>query len=213
MQTQWRKVLSWLKSPCFVIGFAILLAIGGLWANQYYFVESIEFQNVQLQARNERLTADNQDLEKELDYEERQPRAPGGRYTFPKSNRGPASVPGQNVEPLTGQAKILFTVVPGLGSGPDALAPIEGRVEGIENPSGFKILLYAHTNRWYVEPFADQPLTDIDSTGGWKNETHLGQQYAALVVLPTYSPQSAPEELPPVGGGVIAKEIVPANIK
>ena len=119
----------------------------------------------------------------------------------------------QSAAPPSVQVKVLIILVPGSGSGHDALAPIEGRVEGLVNPSRYKVLLYTHTDRWYIQPFADQPLTDIDSGGNWKNETHLGQQYAAFVVLPEYSPKSAPEELPPLGNEVLAKGLAQANTK
>jgi hypothetical protein len=84
---------------------------------------------------------------------------------------------------------------------------IEGRVTGAR--SGQRIVLYAKTDgRWGVCRQSDQPFTNIETDGRWKASVHLGLQYAALLVDPTYNPSEQTESLPIVGDGVVALAVV-----
>ena len=53
-----------------------------------------------------------------------------------------------------------------------------------------------------------QPFTNIEADGRWKASVHLGLQYAALLVDPTYNPPEQTESLPVVGNGVVALAVV-----
>ena len=80
---------------------------------------------------------------------------------------------------------------------------IDGRVSGAD--PGQRIVLYAKTDgRWGVCRQSGQPFTNIESDGRWKASVHLGIQYAALLVDPTYNPPEQTESLPIVGNGVVA---------
>lgn len=71
--------------------------------------------------------------------------------------------------------------------------------------AGYQIVLYAQSERiWFVQPFENQALTKILPDGTWKNSTHLGTEYAALLVDSSYRPPSRISVLPDVGNGVIA---------
>src|SRR6266446_6556191 len=84
---------------------------------------------------------------------------------------------------------------------------IEGRATG--SRPGQRIVLYAQTDgRWGVCRQSGQPLTNIESDGRWKASVHLGIQYAALLVDPTYNPPQQAESLPIVGNGVVALAVV-----
>ena len=84
---------------------------------------------------------------------------------------------------------------------------IEGRVTGTRR--GQRIVLYANTDgRWGVCRQSGQPFTNIESDGRWKASVHLGIQYAALLVDPTYNPAEQTESLPTVGNGVVALAVV-----
>src|SRR5713226_5392262 len=84
---------------------------------------------------------------------------------------------------------------------------IEGHVTGAQ--SGQRIVLYAKTDgRWGVCRQSDQPFTTIESDGRWKASVHLGLQYAALLVDPTYNPPEQTESLPIVRNGVVALAVV-----
>jgi hypothetical protein len=84
---------------------------------------------------------------------------------------------------------------------------IDGRVTGAR--PGQRIVLYAKTDgRWGVCRQSGQPFTNIEADGRWKASVHLGIQYAALLVDPTYSPSEQTESLPIVGNGVVALAVV-----
>ena len=96
----------------------------------------------------------------------------------------------------------LMRIPPADAGGPQQLGLIEGSVHGAK--VGEQIVLYAHSGIWYVQPFTNQPLTKILPDGTWKNSTHLGTEYAALLVDSTYRPASRISSLPDIGNGVIA---------
>jgi len=101
---------------------------------------------------------------------------------------------------------IEFTKVPLAGEGgPDKLDTIEGRV--IRALPGQQIVLFARWGRWWVQPLADQPFTRIQSDSKWRNSTHFGTDYAALLVDPGYRPQATLDVLPSEGPGVIVVAI------
>ncbi len=84
---------------------------------------------------------------------------------------------------------------------------IDGRVTGAR--PGQRIALYAKTDgRWGLCRQSDQPFANIESDGRWKASVHLGLQYAALLVDPTYNPPEQTESLPIVGNGVVALAVV-----
>src|ERR1700688_4413498 len=84
---------------------------------------------------------------------------------------------------------------------------MEGRVTGAR--PGQRMVLYAKTDgRWGVCRQPGTPFTNIETDGRWKASVHLGIQYAALLVDPTYSPPEQTESLPTVGNGVVALAVV-----
>jgi len=91
------------------------------------------------------------------------------------------------------------------GGGRD-LDTISGRVNGVNSPH--RIVLYARSGAWYVQPFADDPFTVIAADSSWTNSTHLGTEYAALLVEPDYQPAPVALTLPAPGNGVVALAIV-----
>jgi hypothetical protein len=93
-------------------------------------------------------------------------------------------------------------VPPADAGGPDKLDIIQGRVIGAR--PGERIVLYAKNGNWWVQPLVDEPLTRIQSDSKWVNSTHLGTEYAALLVEPGYRPPATMSALPLPGGGVVA---------
>lgn len=83
---------------------------------------------------------------------------------------------------------------------------ISGRVFGARPDQ--RIVLFAHADDWYVQPFADQPFTTIKPDSTWSNTTHLGTEYAALLVEPGYVPPPFVSRLSGEGNGVVAITIV-----
>ena len=56
-------------------------------------------------------------------------------------------------------AKVEFTQVPKAGKGSDSQGNIAGVVKGIAKPEQYKVVLYARTDWWYVQPQTIDPLT------------------------------------------------------
>jgi signal transduction histidine kinase len=88
-----------------------------------------------------------------------------------------------------------------VGGGP-ALQTINGRVTGARAED--RVVLFARSKDWYVQPFIDQPYTKIQDGFTWSNSTHLGTEYAALLVRPGYVPPPVTAELPKEGDNVLA---------
>jgi hypothetical protein len=107
-------------------------------------------------------------------------------------------------EPSVEVTKIPVSAVGGL----DNMDAIEGRAIGARPEQ--RIVLYAKSGgRWWIQPFARDPLfTKIQGDSKWKNVTHLGEEYAALLVDPGYSPPQTTESLPASGGVVAAVTVV-----
>jgi len=83
---------------------------------------------------------------------------------------------------------------------------VSGRVTGAG--PGEQIVLYAKAERWWVQPLADEPFTQVQPDGSWTNKTHLGTEYAALLVRAGYRPAPVTDTLPAQGNDVVAKGTV-----
>jgi hypothetical protein len=104
------------------------------------------------------------------------------------------------------QPSIEFTRVPRAAEGnPDTIEAIEGLVRGAQ--PGQRIVLFARAGKWWVQPFGDQPFTAIQPDSKWKNSTHPGSEYAALLVDSRYHPLMTVNALPEKGGPVLAVAI------
>lgn len=108
----------------------------------------------------------------------------------------------------TDKPSITFTLIPRTDRGGVLeLGTISGRVT--HAPDDQQIVLYARSDGvWYVQPWADQPFTRIQPDATWTNTTHLGTEYAALLVERAYVPVSPILALPGEGSGVTAVTIV-----
>ena len=105
---------------------------------------------------------------------------------------------------------IKFTHVPPKDpGGPFSMGVITGQVNGPHE--GLKLVLYARNGRdrkWYVQPYIRQPFTTVLPDSSWNSATHLGTEYAALLVKPDYIHPAITGSLPAEGGGVVAVAIV-----
>jgi len=102
---------------------------------------------------------------------------------------------------------IEFTLIPPAEEGsPDKTLPISGRVSG--GHAGQRIVLFAKSGIWWVQPTVDEPFTTIQPDSTWTNSTHPGTEYAALLVGPGYRPPATIDVLPSAGGDVVAVKIV-----
>lgn len=102
---------------------------------------------------------------------------------------------------------IAFTKIPPAAEGGmERVDTIAGRVVGAS--PGQRIVVYAKSGHWWVQPFADRPFTAIQPNSRWSTSTHLGYEYAVLLVQPTYTPPPTMDVLPAQGGPVVAAIIV-----
>jgi hypothetical protein len=105
---------------------------------------------------------------------------------------------------------INFSQVPPADEGgPERVETIAGRVSGAK--PGQQIVLFARSGYWWVQPQVDKPFTQIQADSTWKNSTHLGTEYAAVLVEADYLPPATMEALPTPGGSVIAVAMVKGN--
>jgi hypothetical protein len=89
---------------------------------------------------------------------------------------------------------------------------IEGRVSG--NRAGQQLVLYARSGgAWWIQPVIEHPFTEIQNDSTWKSSTHLGTEYAALLVESGYHPALKTSTLPTEGDGVVALIAVKGQVR
>jgi signal transduction histidine kinase len=114
---------------------------------------------------------------------------------------------GCGTRPADDGPSVEFSRIPlAVEGGTQNLDTIAGRVGGAH--PGQRIVLFARSGAWYVQPFADQQFTNIQTDATWSSTTHLGTEYAALLVEPDYRPPAKTDALPAAGGGVAAIAVV-----
>jgi hypothetical protein len=103
---------------------------------------------------------------------------------------------------------VIFDKVPRSDvGGPDKLDTIEGHVSAVR--AGQQIVLYAKSQQlWWIQPFSEKPYTTIHADARWTNQTHLGTEYAALLINQGFKPPRTTETLPTVGASVAAVAVV-----
>jgi hypothetical protein len=102
---------------------------------------------------------------------------------------------------------IEFThIPPAAQGGRERVDTISGRVRNVRPNQ--KIVIYAHAGPWWVQPWPDHPFIPIRADSTWSTETHLGFDYAALLVDPDYYPQPEMDVAPTQGGSVALVTIV-----
>jgi hypothetical protein len=104
------------------------------------------------------------------------------------------------------KASIEFTTIPeAREGGPEATTQIAGRVTGARPNE--RIVLFAKSEQWWVQPAADKTFTPIQQNSTWNSSTHYGWEYAALLVEPGYRPPLRASTLP-AGEGIRAAAVV-----
>src|SRR5260370_42559358 len=84
-------------------------------------------------------------------------------------------------EKLQETPSITFTrIPPAAQGGRERVDTISGRVSGTR--PGQRIVVYAKSGQWWVQPWPEHPFTSIESDSIWSTQTHLGYEYAALLV-------------------------------
>jgi hypothetical protein len=102
---------------------------------------------------------------------------------------------------------IEFThIPPAAQGGRERVDTITGRVKNFR--PGQQIVIYAHSGQWWVQPWPERPLIPINADSTWSTETHLGFEYAALLVQPGYHPLPTVDITPTQGGSVALVTVV-----
>jgi hypothetical protein len=106
----------------------------------------------------------------------------------------------------TGPSIEFTRIPPAAQGGRERVDTVAGRVNGYR--PGEKIVIYAHSGPWWVQPWPDQALIPIQADSTWSTSTHLGLEYAALLVEPGYQPPPTVDLQPTAGGSVTLVKIV-----
>jgi len=102
---------------------------------------------------------------------------------------------------------VQFTKIPpSARGGRERVGTVAGHVSGAR--PGQRVVIYAKSGPWWVQPWPDQALLSIQSDLSWSTETHLGYEYAALLVDSDYHPPPTMDQNPTAGGSVVAVTIV-----
>jgi hypothetical protein len=102
---------------------------------------------------------------------------------------------------------IAFTKIPPAAQGGrERVDTIAGRVVGAH--PGQQIVVYARSGPWWVQPWPDKPFIPIQADDTWGTSTHLGFEYAAMLVELGYHPPPTMDVAPSQGGSVVAVTIV-----
>src|ERR1035438_7157308 len=110
---------------------------------------------------------------------------------------------GSHPRPTTAEPSIEFSKIPpAMQGGREKVDTISGRVTGARR--GQQIVVYARSGPWWVQPWPTAPFIPIRSDSTWSTQTHLGFEYAALLVEPGYQPSPTMDVLPPRGGPIVA---------
>src|SRR5215472_13992561 len=114
---------------------------------------------------------------------------------------------GCNAQKSSTGPSIEFTKIPPAAQGGrERVDTIAGRVRNAR--PGQQIVVYAKSGPWWVQPWPDRALIPIHADSTWSTETHLGFEYAALLVNPDYQPPPTMDVAPTEGGRVVLVKIV-----
>lgn len=83
---------------------------------------------------------------------------------------------------------------------------ISGEVN-IESSEKYKIIIYAYTDMWYIQPSTINPKINIIG-GKWKTATHLGKKYGVMLVKDTFQPKNKIQNLPQIDREIIEIKLI-----
>lgn len=79
----------------------------------------------------------------------------------------------------------------------------------VPDTAAYRIVLWAKTDRWYVQPSVAEPFTWVSSSGLWWNYTNPWDRIVALLVDTTYVPGATRQYHPSSDPGVVAWDEYP----
>ncbi len=111
----------------------------------------------------------------------------------------------QSDKPQETPSMTFTRIPPAAQGGRERVDTISGRVSGAR--PGQRIVVYAKSGPWWIQPWPEQPFIQIKPDSTWDTQTHLGYEYAALLVNADYHPAPTIDVAPTVGGSVVALRI------
>jgi hypothetical protein len=106
---------------------------------------------------------------------------------------------------------IIFTHIPPAGGGPEMLDRIGGRI--VNSKVTANVAIYAlNEGTWWVQPLRNHAVTEVASDGSWENATHLGTEYAVLLIASGYQPAARLSALPSESGSILAVASTKASL-
>ena len=139
------------------------------------------------------------------------------QVTTPPSPAGTVPVTVTNPDGQSGSLQSAFQYVVPVAMNPGIQAQLlscqlKGTVTGVSPPTAFKVVIYAYTNMYYIQPCDTEPLQPIATDGSWGPiDSHSGTMYALLVVA-SYNPATILTSLPPVDGINVLAETGPIGV-
>ena len=117
---------------------------------------------------------------------------------------GVVTVTVENPDGHVGSSPSVFTYIasptnPSIQASVDT-GRVTGTVNGLTQTDGLRVVVYAHTNFYYIQPCITEPTARIAPDGTWGPiDSHNGDIYA-LLVRESYSPPVLTASLPAVDG-------------
>lgn len=103
---------------------------------------------------------------------------------------------------------IIETKPSGIPPGDDNWTTVAGRVEGIENPENYRIIIYALGDKWYLQPYINNYDILLNPDGHFSTDTHGGWKFCLLLADRDFVPQEyIYNALPKVGGKIHLKKV------
>jgi hypothetical protein len=88
---------------------------------------------------------------------------------------------------------------------------ISGHAYNVDT-SQVKVVIYALTNEWYVQPYVDAPFTNISPDGSWSSFVNPWSSLVVLLVNPAnYTPAATEITNPALDAGVLASTEYPST--
>lgn len=105
------------------------------------------------------------------------------------------AIHGCHSEKTSASPSIEFArILPAAQGGRERTDKIAGRVRNAR--PGQRVVIYAHSGPWWVQPWPEHPVIPVKADSTWSTQTHLGFEYAALLVKRDFHPLPAMDAAP-----------------
>src|SRR5713101_7916650 len=114
---------------------------------------------------------------------------------------------GWHSQKSSARPSIEFTKIPPAAQGGrERVDTLSGRLRNARPKQ--QIVIYAHSRQWWVQPWPEHPFIPIKADSTWSTETHLGFEYASLLVEPDFHPLPTMDVAPTQSASVALVKIM-----